>query len=79
MDQVLKDMMLYIADMDHQAGMQGAEGEEEIGDITRKVYHKVRPFGLPVVNMRFLNPTGLSKIIFISFVLTYHYTKIRIN
>ena len=54
MDQVLKDMMLDIADMDHQAtleGMQGAEGGEEISDIMRKVY-KVRPFGLPAVNMR---------------------------
>ena len=61
MDQVLKDMMLDIADMDHQAGlegMQGAEGEEEIGEIMGKVY-KVRPFGLPAVNMRSLNPSGL--------------------
>jgi DNA replication licensing factor MCM4 len=62
MDQVLKDMMLDIADMDHQAGlegMQGAEGEEEIGDIMimGRVY-KVRPFRLPAVNMRSLNPSG---------------------
>jgi DNA replication licensing factor MCM4 len=68
MDQVLKDLMLDIADMDHQAGlegMQGEEGEEEIGDIMGKVY-KVRPFGLPAVNMRSLNPSGLY-IILITF------------
>jgi len=61
MDQVLKDLMLDIADMDHGAGlegMQGAEGEEEISDIMGRVY-KVRPFGLPAVNMRSLNPSGL--------------------
>lgn len=61
MDQVLKDSMLDIADMDHEAGlegMQGAEGEEEIGDIMGRVY-KVRPFGLPAANMRSLNPSGL--------------------
>lgn len=66
MDQVLKDLMLDIADMDHQAGlegMQGAEGEEEIGDIMGRVY-KVRPFGLPAVNMRSLNPSGLSTTVF---------------
>ena len=65
MDQVLKDLMLDIADMDHQAGlegMQGAEGEEEIGDIMGRVY-KVRPFGLPPVNMRSLNPSGLYTIL----------------
>jgi DNA replication licensing factor MCM4 len=60
MDQVLKDLMLEIADMDQQAGMEGMRGEEgdaEIGDIMGKVY-KVRPFGLQAVNMRELNPTG---------------------
>ena len=64
MDQVLKDSMLDVADTDHQAGlegMQGAEGEEEIGEIMGKVY-KVRPFGLPAVNMRSLNPSGLSSV-----------------
>ena len=74
MDQVLKDLMLDIADMDHQAGlegMQGAEGEEEIGEIMGKVY-KVRPFGLPAANMRSLNPSGLY-IIFIAFLLAYRY------
>ena len=71
MDQVLKDMMLDIADMDHQAdleGMQGAEGEEEIGEIMGKVY-KVRPFGLPAVNMRSLNPSGLFNL----FILTFSF------
>jgi len=65
MDQVLKDLMLDIADMDHQAGlegMQGAEGEEEIGDIMGRVY-KVRPFGLPAVNMRSLNPSDTDKLV----------------
>ena len=60
MDQVLKDLMLEIAEQDQQAGvegMTGEEGEEEIAEIMGKVY-KIRPFGLPSVNMRDLNPTG---------------------
>jgi DNA replication licensing factor MCM4 len=64
MDQVLKDLMLEIADIDQQAGlegMEGADGDEEIADIMGKVY-KVRPFGLPSVNMRELNPTGTREI-----------------
>ena len=28
MDQVLKEMMLYIADMDRQAGLEGMQGAE---------------------------------------------------
>lgn len=62
MDQVLKDLMLEVADADQQAGvdgMQGAEGDEEIADIMGRVY-KVRPFGLLSVNMRTLNPSGES-------------------
>ena len=62
MDQVLKDLMLEIADEDQQAGadgMQGEQGDEEIADIMGKVY-KVRPFGLKSVNMRELNPSGTS-------------------
>lgn len=61
MDQVLKDLMLEIADMDQREGlegMEGAQGEEEISEIINKVY-KVRPFGLQSVNMRELNPTGV--------------------
>jgi DNA replication licensing factor MCM4 len=64
MDQVLKDLMLEIADMDQQAGMEGmegAEGEEEIAEIMARIY-KVRPFGLPSVNMRDLNPSGKSRM-----------------
>lgn len=64
MDQVLKDLMLEIAEQDQQAGvegMAGAEGEEEISEIMSKVY-KIRPFGLPSVNMRELNPTGESPV-----------------
>lgn len=62
MDQVLKDMMLETADEDQRMGvegMAGIEGEEEIAEIMGSVY-KVRPFGLPTVNMRELNPTGMS-------------------
>lgn len=62
MDQVLKDLMLEIAEADQRSGeegMTGAEGDEEIADIMSKIY-KVRPFGLPAVNMRELNPTGMS-------------------
>lgn len=61
MDQVLKDLMLELADEDQQAGMEdmeGDQGDEEIADIMGKVY-KVRPFGLTAVNMRDLNPTGM--------------------
>ena len=62
MDQVLKDLMLEIAEQDAEmgaAGMTGAQGEEEIAEIMGKVY-KVRPFGLKSVNMRDLNPIGMS-------------------
>lgn len=65
MDQVLKDLMVELAELDHQAGeegMEGPEGEEEIADIISKVY-KVRPFGLPSVNMRNLNPTDTDKLV----------------
>ena len=61
MDQILKDLMLELADEDQQAGMDGMEGDlgdEEIADIMGKVY-KVRPFGLTAVNMRDLNPSGM--------------------
>lgn len=60
MDQVLKDLMLEIADLDQRQGfdgMEGGQGDEEISDIMNKVY-KVRPFGLQSVNMRELNPAG---------------------
>ena len=60
MDQVLKDLMLEVADMDQQNGvdgMQGEEGDAEIGDIMGRIY-KVRPFGLPSINIRTLNPSG---------------------
>ncbi|KAF6751638.1 cell division control protein 54 [Ephemerocybe angulata] len=65
MDQVLKDLMVELAELDHEAGaegMEGQEGEEEIADIISKVY-KVRPFGLPSVNMRNLNPTDTDKLV----------------
>ena len=60
MDQVLKDLMLELAEQDQNDGfdeMSGAQGEEEIADIMTKVY-KIRPFGIETVNMRELNPTG---------------------
>jgi DNA replication licensing factor MCM4 len=62
MDQVLKDLMLEIAELDAEdgrEGMLGEEGEAEISEIMGKVY-KVRPFGMKAVNMRELNPTGNS-------------------
>lgn len=62
MDQVLKGMMLEIADIDQQnetRGMEGSSGDEEIADIMGKIY-KVRPYGVPSVNMRDLNPTGIA-------------------
>ena len=62
MDQVLKDLMLEVAEQDQQAGMdgmQGDQGEEEVADIMGKVY-KIRPFGIAAVNMRDLNPSGAS-------------------
>jgi DNA replication licensing factor MCM4 len=60
MDQVLKDLMLEIAEVDAEQGidgMTGEQGEEEIAEIMGKMY-KVRPFGLKSVNMRELNPSG---------------------
>lgn len=60
MDQVLKDVMLELAELDVEEGlpgMQGLSGDEEIADIMGKVY-KVRPFGEQAGNMRDLNPTG---------------------
>ncbi|KAG6864697.1 hypothetical protein C0991_007801 [Blastosporella zonata] len=65
MDQVLKDLMLELAEQDQQTGMEGMEGEDgeaEIADIIGRVY-KVRPFGLPAVNMRDLNPTDTDKLV----------------
>lgn len=62
MDQVLKDLMLEIAEQDQADGMdemRGAQGEEEIAEIMGRVY-KIRPLGLDPVNMRELNPTGMS-------------------
>ncbi|ETW77342.1 hypothetical protein HETIRDRAFT_156569 [Heterobasidion irregulare TC 32-1] len=65
MDQVLKDLMLETAEDDQQAGVEGMagdEGEEEIAEIMGRVY-KVRPFGLPSVNMRELNPSDTDKLV----------------
>lgn len=62
MDQVLKDLMLAIAEEDHEAGvdgMTGQQGEEEMEEIVGRVY-KVRPFGENAGNMRDLNPSGES-------------------
>ncbi|KIO11065.1 hypothetical protein M404DRAFT_994735 [Pisolithus tinctorius Marx 270] len=65
MDQVLKDLMLELAEEDQNAGMegmQGDQGDEEIADIMAKVY-RVRPFGLKAINMRDLNPTDTDKLV----------------
>ena len=61
MDQVLKDLMLELAEQDQSNGfdgMSGPQGEEEIAEIMTKVY-KIRPFGVEAVNMRELNPAGM--------------------
>ncbi|KAJ7937296.1 cell division control protein 54 [Mycena leptocephala] len=68
MDQVLKDLMLEVAEMDQREGfdgMVGGQGDEEISEILSKVY-KVRPFGLQSVNMRELNPTDTDKLVAIN-------------
>ncbi|KAJ7774278.1 cell division control protein 54 [Mycena maculata] len=68
MDQVLKDFMIELADIDQREGlegMEGAQGEAEVSDIMNKVY-KVRPFGLQSVNMRELNPTDTDKLVAIN-------------
>jgi DNA replication licensing factor MCM4 len=60
MDQVLKDLMVAVAEEDQQngvEGMQGDRGEDEINEIMSKVY-KVRPWGGDACNMRDLNPSG---------------------
>lgn len=60
MDQILKDLMVAVAEEDQQngvEGMQGDEGEDEINEIMSKVY-KIRPWGGDACNMRDLNPTG---------------------
>jgi DNA replication licensing factor MCM4 len=60
MDQVLKDLMIALAEEDATAGMEGMvgdEGEDEVNDIMGKVY-KIRPWGGEACNMRDLNPTG---------------------
>ncbi|TFK32059.1 cell division control protein 54 [Crucibulum laeve] len=65
MDTALKDVMLEVAELDRDnelEGMEGAEGEAEIGEIVSRIY-KVRPFGLPPVNMRDLNPTDTDKLV----------------
>ncbi|KAF9011983.1 MCM2/3/5 family-domain-containing protein [Cyathus striatus] len=65
MDQVLKDVVLEVADADQQAGMEGMvgpEGDEEISEMMGRVY-KVRPFGMPSVNMRELNPSDTDKLV----------------
>ncbi|KAJ3477536.1 hypothetical protein NLI96_g10401 [Meripilus lineatus] len=65
LDQVLKDLMLEIASEDQDAGlpgMEGAQGELEIADIMAKAY-TIRPFGIPPINLRDLNPTDTDKLV----------------
>lgn len=59
MDQVLKDVMIELAEEDMTAGIEGMQEDanEELADIMAKVY-KVRPFGEKSGNMRELNPSG---------------------
>ena len=65
MDQVLKDVMLELGEEDAERDEQkiGPQAwDEELGEIMSKVY-KVRPFGLPSVNMRDLNPSDTDKLV----------------
>ncbi|KIM22898.1 hypothetical protein M408DRAFT_78352 [Serendipita vermifera MAFF 305830] len=65
MDQVLKDLMIAVAEEDASNGMEGMvgdEGEEEINEIQGKVY-KIRPWGGDPCNMRDLNPTDTDKLV----------------
>ncbi|KAL0066863.1 MCM DNA helicase complex subunit [Marasmius tenuissimus] len=65
MDMVLKDLMLELAERDQEAGldgMEGAEGDDEIGAIISNNY-RARPFGVIPVNMRDLNPTDTDKLV----------------
>jgi len=58
MDQVLKDCMIDLAEVDQTVGMEGMvgkQGEEEMAEILRKVY-KFCPFGVQVGNMRGVEP-----------------------
>lgn len=74
MDQVLKDLILEVADMDQQnglEGMQGAEGDAEISDIMGRIF-KVRPFGLPSINIRTLNPTGKFQYYYLAILYFTH-------
>ena len=59
MDQVLKDVMIELAEEDMNAGVEDMQdnGDEELAEIMAKVY-KVRPFGEKSINMRDLNPSG---------------------
>jgi DNA replication licensing factor MCM4 len=62
MDQVLKDAILSLAEEDAEredaGGMARDITREEIDDMAGRVY-MVRPFGIPTINMRSLNPSGM--------------------
>ncbi len=65
MDHVLKDEMIELALEDARRGLDGMEGEAgeaEINVIENNLY-KVRPFGLPSINMRDLNPSDIDKLV----------------
>ncbi|TIB11554.1 hypothetical protein E3P89_02259 [Wallemia ichthyophaga] len=65
MDQVLKDVMLELGEEDAERDEQriGQQAwDEELGELMSKVY-KVRPFNLPSVNMRELNPSDTDKLV----------------
>ncbi|KIK25348.1 hypothetical protein PISMIDRAFT_9705 [Pisolithus microcarpus 441] len=58
MDQVLKDLMLELAQEDQNSGMEGMQGDQGDEEIVMAKVYRVRPFGLKAINMRDLNPTG---------------------
>ncbi|KAK1233423.1 MCM DNA helicase complex subunit [Marasmius sp. AFHP31] len=65
MDMVSQDLMLKVAERDQEAGldgMEGAEGDDEIGTIISSNY-TVRPYGVIPFNMRDLSPTDTDKLV----------------
>ncbi|KAI6016388.1 MCM2/3/5 family-domain-containing protein [Pisolithus microcarpus] len=58
MDQVLKDLVLELAEEDQNSGMEGMQGDQGDEEIVMAKVYRVRPFVLKAINMRDFNPTG---------------------
>ncbi len=84
MDTALKDVMSELLEEDRLNGdveLQGEEGDREMANINTGVF-KIRPFGLPAVNLRDLNPTGQSITrLFATYLLNHilHFLQIPTN